>query len=497
MSIQKEDIKLSKNFTLNEMNHSATAIRRKIDNTPNEQVIKCLKELCQNVLQPIRDKIKKPITVTSGYRCEKLNNAVGGAKTSQHCFDQNTEILTNNGWKTIKTISQFDKPYTYNIDKDIIELDEIKDIIITNHDGSLYYAKNKHVEYAVTDEHRMLTRTEKHTYQRKTDRELTEKEKAYLDTLKTTNYKYHIELAKDTHKKRRLFKCAGISNGTNTYDINVLKLCMATIADGFLTGKKKGNIGIGFNLVKERKHKEIEQIFKNLNMPYTKKISKSHIKLGKNNVYTYYVNSSNAKEIFQIIGMYKKIPKWFLSLKPSILKELILTYVKFDGHVDKRYVNSNSATIFTTDNENADMMQLMCIFSGMRCAKSNNIIINRDNTKRKIYHLYINKEKDESRMNEENYKKFYYKGKVWCLTTNNGTVITRRNGKVTIQGNCKGQAADITLGNPKVNKKLFDTIVQMMNNKEIKVGQLIDEYGYRWIHISTPYKHTNQILHIK
>lgn len=78
MSIQKEDIKLSKNFTLNEMILSATAIRRKIDNTPNEQVIKCLKELCQNVLQPIRE--KKPITVTSGYRCEKLNNAVGGGK---------------------------------------------------------------------------------------------------------------------------------------------------------------------------------------------------------------------------------------------------------------------------------------------------------------------------------------------------------------------------------------------------------------------------------
>lgn len=96
MSVQKEDIKLSKNFTLNEMIHSATAIRRKIDNTPNEQVIKCLKELCQNVLQPIRDKIKKPITVTSGYRCEKLNNAVGGAKTSQHRYGQAADITLGN-----------------------------------------------------------------------------------------------------------------------------------------------------------------------------------------------------------------------------------------------------------------------------------------------------------------------------------------------------------------------------------------------------------------
>jgi len=40
-------------------------------------------------------------------------------------------------------------------------------------------------------------------------------------------------------------------------------------------------------------------------------------------------------------------------------------------------------------------------------------------------------------------------------------------------------------------------IVQMIDNGEIKVGQLIDEYDYKWIHISLPYKKVNQILHLK
>jgi hypothetical protein len=60
-----------------------------------------------------------------------------------------------------------------------------------------------------------------------------------------------------------------------------------------------------------------------------------------------------------------------------------------------------------------------------------------------------------------------------------------------------GQAADITLGNPTLNKKLFNMIVDMINKKEIRVGQLIDEYNYRWLHISTPYSKVNNIIHIK
>lgn len=61
----------------------------------------------------------------------------------------------------------------------------------------------------------------------------------------------------------------------------------------------------------------------------------------------------------------------------------------------------------------------------------------------------------------------------------------------------KGEAADITVGSKSRNKKLFDMILQMIENEEITVGQLIDEKDYSWIHISLPYKRVNQILHLK
>lgn len=79
-------MKLSPHFTLAEMTVSQTAARRGIDNTPDKTVIANLTDLCENVLEPVRNYYKKPVIVTSGYRSKKLNSAIGGSKTSDHCF---------------------------------------------------------------------------------------------------------------------------------------------------------------------------------------------------------------------------------------------------------------------------------------------------------------------------------------------------------------------------------------------------------------------------
>lgn len=63
-----------------------------------------------------------------------------------------------------------------------------------------------------------------------------------------------------------------------------------------------------------------------------------------------------------------------------------------------------------------------------------------------------------------------------------------------------GEAADITIGGKDRNKKLFNFIYKLISQGKIKVGQLIDEYNYSWIHVSLPRsngKPNNQILHLK
>lgn len=73
-------MKLTENFSLQEM----TRTSRQVDNQPNQDEIENLRLLCENVLQPIRDKFGA-VNVTSGYRGVVLNRLVGGSTSSQHC----------------------------------------------------------------------------------------------------------------------------------------------------------------------------------------------------------------------------------------------------------------------------------------------------------------------------------------------------------------------------------------------------------------------------
>ena len=83
-----------KYFTLTELTKSATAMRKKIDNTPTEAVKKNLTALVDKVLDPLREAWGQPIVVSSGYRCPKLNRAVGGVASSQHLLGQAADIHT-------------------------------------------------------------------------------------------------------------------------------------------------------------------------------------------------------------------------------------------------------------------------------------------------------------------------------------------------------------------------------------------------------------------
>ena len=81
-------MKLSKNFSLQEMTKSQTALRRGIDNTPTPDKIDPLTMLCEKVLQPVRDHFDRPVTITSGYRSPELCMAIGSKPTSQHTKGQ-------------------------------------------------------------------------------------------------------------------------------------------------------------------------------------------------------------------------------------------------------------------------------------------------------------------------------------------------------------------------------------------------------------------------
>lgn len=135
-------MQLTKNFTLDELIKSPTALQWGFQEqyNPPQEVINNLKDLCIHILQPLRDLTQKPIKITSGYRCPRVNAKVGGAsekvngkvvQTSSHTLGQAADIeiwvdgLEANGI-IIDALKQLSKDQSFTWDQIIYEYNTIK-----------------------------------------------------------------------------------------------------------------------------------------------------------------------------------------------------------------------------------------------------------------------------------------------------------------------------------------------------------------------------------
>ena len=107
-------------FTKSELTRSDTARIRRIDNTPTPEASTALDALMWNVLDPIRRMWGRPIIVNSGYRCPKLNAAVGGSATSQHMKGEAADITAGDPTKNKELFDMIERsaiPFDQLIDE--------------------------------------------------------------------------------------------------------------------------------------------------------------------------------------------------------------------------------------------------------------------------------------------------------------------------------------------------------------------------------------------
>ena len=87
---------MARYFTLKELIASNTAAARNVDNTPGFVEVAHLQELVEKILDPLRAAWGKPIIVTSGYRCSRLNTIVGGVPGSAHLRGYAADLIPSN-----------------------------------------------------------------------------------------------------------------------------------------------------------------------------------------------------------------------------------------------------------------------------------------------------------------------------------------------------------------------------------------------------------------
>ena len=83
---------ISKHISYKEGVYSVTAIRKGIDNEPNEEQLSNMKLVAEKIFEPVRTHFKVPIKVNSFFRSPDLNKAIGGSTRSQHCKGQAIDI---------------------------------------------------------------------------------------------------------------------------------------------------------------------------------------------------------------------------------------------------------------------------------------------------------------------------------------------------------------------------------------------------------------------
>ena len=92
--------RISEHVSLKEGVKSHTATRLNIDNEPSSLDLINMTTIAEQVFEPLRKFVGGPIAINSFYRSPKLNSAIGGSTSSQHCKGYAIDIDDKYGYKT-------------------------------------------------------------------------------------------------------------------------------------------------------------------------------------------------------------------------------------------------------------------------------------------------------------------------------------------------------------------------------------------------------------
>ena len=97
---------ISEHISYKEGVHSNTAIRRGIENDPNDEQLANMELVAEKIFEPLREWVNGPIKINSFFRSVKLNKAIGGGSKSQHCHGQAIDI--DDTYKVVANSDMYD-----------------------------------------------------------------------------------------------------------------------------------------------------------------------------------------------------------------------------------------------------------------------------------------------------------------------------------------------------------------------------------------------------
>ena len=338
----------------------------------------------------------------------------------QMCLDLQTEVLTKDGFKNYKDIHQCKEIAVFDTDTSEIRWETYNDYIyrdMYDFETMISY-KSPHLDFRVTSEHDLLIRTGRNP----------------------KNSDWKKETANYCFKRRSAFQVpsSGYSKFKGVDLINYQLMFIGLwVADGT---HDKSNNRLSICQSKHQKwNKSIRIILTNCGLNWSEKEVSGGTSFNETSPRIHYRIKRDSKYLDDVE---KFLDKDFSELlhdcTPEQFESFLYGLNLGDGRkFEKAEYNPRSLHISTGNKKLADNVQMACILRGYQCN-----IYKHDYNLKPLYDLHIKKRVYRSiggryyKDGRPQLKEEFVQEKVWCLSTKTGTLITRRNGKVMVMGNC-------------------------------------------------------------
>jgi predicted Ser/Thr protein kinase len=354
-------------------------------------------------------KVLNPLLTATQERNYKGTEAIGAIPWDgvvvAHCFSDDTEILTQNGWKTHDEIAIGDPLATMNRETGAMEYQPALQKFEQDYSGPMYHFLSSAADHLVTPNHKMIY----HTQYTSDWRDVT---------------------AEDFGETGKIMPVAALST-MEDMDISdeEIRLMVWVIADGSLQGKN-----VRFHLKKQRKIDRLTSLLDSMNMEWRKKETDT----GTTNIY------------FKADGRGRSIPDWYHQLSARQALVLLTEYAHTDGH--RKNGEDGHWQLSTNKKDDADKLQHLAFIAGCKAAMCSH----QKGRYTPQHFLSVRVGVTESRGDYVRNATEYH-GKVFCFETENHTLVARRNGKVLVTGN-SNESEWQTFRNNTANEAFLDRV---------------------------------------
>ena len=381
------------------------------------------------------------ISATQNPSLKQYFKSVSNQYSIGSCHDDKTEVLTINGWKLFKDIKIEDKLASINPETAELIYANPEKLIRFYYKGDMICGKNKYtLDFKVTPDHNMLIRT-------------------WNEKNRSLNEQYELIPAKDMgwycgllnrihwigNSNKNIYTINSLLNSKHKYNhknINIpisawLKFLGIYLAEGTIITTEKMNRKCTYRIqiaaCKKREKEFIKQVLSEMNIKATEYIDRFIINHKRLYCALKELNLCNVKSYD------KFVPSFVFEECSENIKLFLLGHFMGDGSEQL-----NHKCHYTSSSKLAEDLQRLIFLSGdesyisyrapRSCAmKDGRIIVGKHNE----YRVSVCSNKNSSIYNKKNISLEHYEGEVFCAEINPyHTLVTRRNGKILISGNC-------------------------------------------------------------